>query len=99
MGMGMAMGMGMGPGMNGPGAGPGPGPVDFGMLPPGKEPINQRATDAITATLAAVPPGQMQDVMASVKVCTASLTFVPSYGALLFARKSHDSKVKHAPTK
>lgn len=37
--------------------------------PPGQELLpGQKATDAITKTLAAISPGQMQDVMANMKV-------------------------------
>jgi hypothetical protein len=48
-----------------------PGPdqkVDFNLLPPGVEVGGQKATDAISKTLAAISPGQMQDVMAGMKV-------------------------------
>jgi cleavage stimulation factor subunit 2 len=49
--------------------GPSPGQkVDLGMLPPGVEVGGQKATDAISKTLAAISPGQMQDVMAGMKV-------------------------------
>ncbi|WVR04920.1 hypothetical protein IAU60_001932 [Kwoniella sp. DSM 27419] len=43
-------------------------PVDLASLPPGQDPLpGQKATDAISKTLAAISPGQMQDVMASMK--------------------------------
>lgn len=45
-----------------------PPPVDLGLLPPGTEAYGVKATDAISKTLAAVSPGQMQDVMAGMKV-------------------------------
>jgi hypothetical protein len=45
------------------------GRVDLSALPPGQVlPVGQKATDAISKTLAAVSPGQMQDVMAAMKV-------------------------------
>lgn len=73
-----------GPQMGGPGPGPGMGggggapPVDLGMLPQGKDAHGGKATDAISATLAAVSPGQMQDVMAGMKV-RASDPLITSY--------------------
>lgn len=42
--------------------------VDLNLLPPGVEVGGQKATDAISKTLAAISPGQMQDVMAGMKV-------------------------------
>ncbi|WVQ98429.1 hypothetical protein IAU59_005552 [Kwoniella sp. CBS 9459] len=55
----------------GPGAlplpGPGSGPVDLSALPVGQDLPPGQATDAISKTLAAIAPGQMQDVMASMK--------------------------------
>ncbi len=46
-----------------------PPPIDHGLLPPGTEPgPGQKATDAISKTLAEVNPGQMQEVMAGMKV-------------------------------
>ncbi|KAK8870067.1 hypothetical protein IAR55_000637 [Kwoniella newhampshirensis] len=42
--------------------------VDLNMLPPGVDVgMGQKATDVISKTLAAISPGQMQDVMASMK--------------------------------
>lgn len=55
----------------GPGHGAGlpiQGPVDLGAPPVGQDLPPGRATDAISKTLAAISPGQMQDVMASMKV-------------------------------
>lgn len=52
-------------------AGAGPGAdvkVDLSAVPPGVDIVGQKATDAISATLAAISPGQMQDVMAGMKV-------------------------------
>lgn len=46
---------------------PPPGRVDLHLLPTGQE-VSGKATDAISKTLAAIPPGQMQDVMAGMKV-------------------------------
>jgi hypothetical protein len=52
--------------MGGP---PGPGRVDVGMLPPGIElPRGENALDGITKTLGGISPGQLQDVMAGMKV-------------------------------
>ena len=63
----MGGGIGMGMGMDGP-PGP-PGRVDSGMLPPGIElPRGENALDGITKTLAGISPGQLQDVMAGMKV-------------------------------
>ena len=47
---------------------PPPGRVDLHLLPPGQEVLGQKATDAISNTLAAIRPGEMQDVMAGMKV-------------------------------
>jgi hypothetical protein len=62
----------MGMGMGGPGAIAGgipPQRVDLGLLPPGQEPgMGVKSMDAISKTLAAVSPGQMQDVMSGMKV-------------------------------
>ena len=62
----------------GPGPGPGPsGPplmavppsVDVNLVPPGYDvPPGQNATDAISKTLAGINPGEMQAVMAGMKV-------------------------------
>lgn len=66
----------------GPG-GPPPPRVDLGMVPPGIDlPRGENAMDNISRTLADVSPGQMQDVMAGMKVC--HLSFVP----LLFPQLS-----------
>ena len=47
---------------------PGP-PIDLNLVPPGRDvPPGQSATDAISKTLAAINPGQMQDVMSGMKV-------------------------------
>jgi cleavage stimulation factor subunit 2 len=57
--------------MGGP---PGPGRVDLGMLPPGIElPRGENALDGITKTLGGISPGQLQDVMAGMKVSQVSL--------------------------
>lgn len=43
--------------------------IDLGMLPPGQDvPPGVKATDVISKTLAAIQPGQMQEVMAGMKV-------------------------------
>jgi hypothetical protein len=43
--------------------------MDFGMLPPGIDlPRGEKALDQITKTLAEIPAGQLQDVMAGMKV-------------------------------
>lgn len=43
--------------------------MDFGMLPPGIDlPRGEKALDQITKTLAEISPGQLQDVMAGMKV-------------------------------
>lgn len=58
-------------GMGGPPPSGEPQPrLDLGMLPPGVDvlPNMGKSTDAISKTLAAVSPGQMQDVMAGMKV-------------------------------
>lgn len=56
-------------GMGGGGAPPPPGRLDIGMLPPGIElPRGEKALDQITKTLAEISPGQLQDVMAGMKV-------------------------------
>jgi len=48
---------------------PGAGRLDFGMLPPGIDlPRGEKALDQITKTLAEISPGQLQDVMAGMKV-------------------------------
>jgi len=47
---------------------PSAGRLDLHLLPPGQDVPGQRATDAISKTLAAISPGQMQDVMAGMKV-------------------------------
>jgi cleavage stimulation factor subunit 2 len=63
-----------GPGYGPPGGGPpipsnGPPRVDLNMLPPGIElPRGESALDSITKTLAGIAPGQLQDVMAGMKV-------------------------------
>lgn len=68
------MGMGMGGGLPAPPLGQGAGEpaprLDLGLLPPGQDipPNMGKSTDAISKTLAAVSPGQMQDVMAGMKV-------------------------------
>ncbi|CAD6587555.1 MAG: hypothetical protein TREMPRED_004782 [Tremellales sp. Tagirdzhanova-0007] len=48
------------------------GRVDIQLLPPGQDLPGQKATDAITKTLAAISPGQMQDVMAGMKTLIAT---------------------------
>jgi len=79
-------GPGPGPGYGGPppmgGGGGGPpaggGRMDFGMLPPGIDlPRGEKALDQITKTLAEIPAGQLQDVMAGMKVSPDSLSFSP----------------------
>lgn len=58
-----------GPGRGGPGFGRGSPGFDDYNLPPGQELApGQKATDAISQTLAAISPGQLQEVMASMKV-------------------------------
>ena len=48
---------------------PAPERLDLGMLPPGQDvPPGVKATDVISKTLAAISPGQMQEVMAGMKV-------------------------------
>lgn len=81
MGMGMGrpppplpppMGMGMGMGMSGAPA-PGQG-VNMGMLPPGQDlPGGQKATDAISKTLASIPPGKLEEVLTGMKVRSSGL--------------------------
>jgi cleavage stimulation factor subunit 2 len=45
-------------------------PIDYSQLPQGIDPPpGQKATDAISKTLAEINPGQMQEVMAGMKVC------------------------------
>ena len=77
------------PPMGGPGPGYGPPPpmgvggppptagrVDFGILPPGIDlPRGEKALDQITKTLAEISPGQLQDVMAGMKVSLALSSF------------------------
>lgn len=49
--------------------------MDMSSLPHGVDPPpGQKATDAISKTLAEVNPGQMQEVMAGMKVCIPSGT-------------------------
>lgn len=49
------------------------GNIDMSLLPPGQDPPpGQKATDAISKTLAEVNPGQMQEVMAGMKVGNGS---------------------------
>ena len=53
--------------------------MDFGMLPPGIDlPRGEKALDQITKTLAEIPAGQLQDVMAGMKVSpdTSFFTFI-----------------------
>jgi hypothetical protein len=77
------IGMGGGPpplAMGGASAGSGMGDqpprVDLGLLPPGVDmpPSMGKTTDAISKTLAAVSPGQMQDVMAGMKVSIEAIS-------------------------
>jgi hypothetical protein len=85
------------PPMGGPGYGPPPpmggggpppsgaGRMDFGMLPPGIDlPRGEKALDQITKTLAEISPGQLQDVMAGMKVSSdpfsLSTSSLSSYG-------------------
>ncbi|GHJ84142.1 hypothetical protein NliqN6_0544 [Naganishia liquefaciens] len=69
-GMGMGMGMGMGrppPPPMGMAGGPGQG-VNMGMLPPGQDLAGgQKATDAISKTLASIPPGKLEEVLTGMK--------------------------------
>lgn len=60
----------MNPGMGGPMGGiDSKPPIDMNALPPGQDvPPGQKATDIISKTLAAITPGQMQDVMMGMKV-------------------------------
>lgn len=61
------------PSMGGGGGPPPPGRVDLGMLPPGIDlPRGGKALDQITKTLAEISPGQLQDVMAGMKVSRCS---------------------------
>ena len=53
---------------------PASGRVDIQLLPPGQDLPGQKATDAISKTLAAISPGQMQDVMAGMKVGESGFT-------------------------
>lgn len=46
------------------------GRVDLQLLPQGQDIPGQKGTDAISKTLAGINPGQMQDVMAAMKVRT-----------------------------
>ncbi|ORY23696.1 hypothetical protein BCR39DRAFT_548802 [Naematelia encephala] len=47
--------------------------VDMSLLPPGVDPLpGQKSTDAISKTLAGINPGQMQEVMNSMKTLIAS---------------------------
>jgi cleavage stimulation factor subunit 2 len=67
------MGMGMNPGMGmgrppAPGGG-GQGGINMSMLPPGQDlPGGQKATDAISKTLASIPPGKLEEVLTGMKV-------------------------------
>ncbi|CAK9783169.1 RNA-binding domain-containing protein [Cutaneotrichosporon oleaginosum] len=62
-----------------------PAPIDHSLLPPGTEPgPGQKATDAISKTLAEVNPGQMQEVMAGMK---ALITTQPDEARRLLAAK------------
>ncbi|KAK4683782.1 hypothetical protein P7C73_g6445, partial [Tremellales sp. Uapishka_1] len=61
------------------------GRIDFNMLPPGVDVLpGQKATDAISKTLAAISPGQMQDVMAGMKTL---VTTQPDQARQLLAAK------------
>lgn len=87
MGMGMGgmnpgMGMGMGrppppPPSVGMGMGGAPVPgqgINMGMLPPGQDlPAGQKATDAISKTLASIPPGKLEEVLTGMKVRSSRL--------------------------
>ena len=60
-------------------------PVDMSMLPSGRDlPPGQKATDAISRTLATINPGEMQVVMSSMKAGPVSrlyeseMTEIPS---------------------
>lgn len=58
--------------------------MDLDLLPPGQElGPGQKATDAISQTLAAISPGQMQDVMAGMKVSWRFLSMTPGAIALV----------------
>lgn len=62
--------------------------LDLNLLPVGTEPMGgQKATDAISKTLAAVSPGQMQDVMAGMKVSFGSFTYLLHDLALYRSRR------------
>lgn len=68
---GPGQGMGMGMGMGGMGPGPAPGAVLPPNLPQGVPlPPGVGATDAITQTLATLPPNQLLDIMSQMKVST-----------------------------
>jgi hypothetical protein len=71
----------------GGGGGPPPpagGRVDLGMLPPGIDlPRGEKALDQITKTLAEIPPGQLQDVMAGMKVSPDPSFFSTSLDPLI----------------
>jgi cleavage stimulation factor subunit 2 len=67
------------------GPGPAGGRIDLGMLPPGIElPRGEKAIDQIAKTLASgISPGQLQDVMAGMKVSGIPMysffsTYLPS---------------------
>lgn len=65
---------------------PPPGGVDISLLPPGQElPSGVKATDAISKTLAAISPGQMQEVMAGMKVSRAQARYCSVH---TFARRT-----------
>lgn len=72
---------------DGPGLGGQPPRIDIDLLPPGQDVgPGQKATDAISQTLAAITPGQMQDVMAGMKV-SAVFNFHQCRGARLLDRE------------
>ena len=78
-GPGPGQGYGPPPPMGGGGPPPpaGAGRMDFGMLPPGIDlPRGEKALDQITKTLAEISPGQLQDVMAGMKVSSNPFLFV-----------------------
>lgn len=80
-----AQGPGVGGGYNAPPPVVPPPRVDLGMVPPGQDlPRGESAMDQISKTLASIGPGQMQDVMAGMKVSrllTATLCSLAQNGA------------------
>lgn len=68
-------GPGVGGGYNAPPPVVPPPRVDLGMVPPGQDlPRGESAMDQISKTLASIGPGQMQDVMAGMKVSRRLIT-------------------------